>query len=134
MGFRGRGSNRRFPHGKPWLTVGTPEYNELIHGPLDPENQAERARIRRDWRNGGRYAIMPGWNAPGLRPFAFWLTDVSLADRRRAERACRCEVECTLYLNLAGPAERETIQRRDLLRKDRKAWDRDRRLYPEDHR
>ena len=52
---------------------------------------------------------MRDWGAPGVRPFGFWFSDVSGADRRRALKACTTEAEMVIFLGLADEAEKQAI-------------------------
>ena len=102
MGDRGIGANKR------WLNYCTPEYADMIDGPVELTND-EIKTVRRHWRDGGREIIMGKWNVPGRRPFGFWFCDVSGADRRRALKACTTEAEMVIFLGLADEAEKQAI-------------------------
>jgi hypothetical protein len=126
MGRRGCGSARR------WLNPASRDFQEMCFGP-DPWDEKKFNRVRRHWRNGGREAVMANWNLPGSRPFAFWLCEVSAADCRRAEEACRTEAECVLYLGLADAKERRRIKAEGVIKQELKIIAKDRKLHPEDY-
>jgi hypothetical protein len=126
MGKRGSGSTRR------WLNPVSRDFQEMCFGP-DPWDEKKFNRIRRHWRSGGREAVMRNWNVAGSRPFAFWLCEVSAADVRRAEAACRTEAECVLYLNLADDEERRRIAAEGVIEEELKIIAQDRKLHPEDY-
>ena len=102
MGDRGIGADKR------WLNHCCSEYVDMVYGPAELTDENIR-RVRRHWRDGGRELVMRDWGAPGVRPFGFWFSDVSGADRRRALKACTTEAEMVVFLGLADEAEKQAI-------------------------
>jgi hypothetical protein len=90
----------------------------MLLGPVTPTNEKIK-EVRRHWRDGGRELVMRDWKVPGVRPFAFWYSDVPVPDRRRAMKECATEAEMVLLLDLADEAERRAIADRNVVTKQR---------------
>ena len=71
---------------------------------------------------------MRDWDAPGRRPFAFWLE--LGAKVRQLNKECATEAEAVLLVGDADAAERKRIKAEGIIRKQRDALAEDRRKNP----